>query len=212
MRRREERVARAVVRAEVDHGRAELVGDPDRPAGWTLLVDGTAQSHVDLDDPTHLEFEYVRRLGHLVDLLAPAGRPLRALHLGGGAWTLPRYLATTRPGSPQRVVEIDAALVDLVSSRLPADGLGIDVVVGDHTDFAYTGIHDGVLAVENRSKGATYSQGQNRKTPRNASADRPDRTNQRATLRSARFSSRVPGIGNAEVLCWMSTSSRLAAR
>jgi spermidine synthase len=124
-------MARAVVRAEVDHGSAELLGDPDRPAGWTLLVDGTAQSHVDLDDPTHLEFEYVRRLGHLVDLLAPAGRPLRALHLGGGAWTLPRYLATTRPGSPQRVVEIDAALVDLVSSRLPADGLGIDVVVGD---------------------------------------------------------------------------------
>jgi hypothetical protein len=131
MRSRGERVARAVVRAEVDHGWAELVGDPDRPGGWTLLVDGTAQSHVDLDDPTHLEFEYVRRLGHLVDLLAPLGRPLRALHLGGGAWTLPRYVATTRPGSPQRVVEIDAALVDLVGHRLPADGLGIDVVVGD---------------------------------------------------------------------------------
>ncbi|MCO1658755.1 spermidine synthase [Pseudonocardia humida] len=131
MRSRGGRVARAVVRAEVDHGHAELVGDPDRPAGWTLLVNGTAQSHVDLDDPTHLEFEYVRRLGHLVDLLAPVGRPLRALHLGGGAWTLPRYLATTRPGSPQRVVEIDGALVDLVGSRLPADGMGIDVLVGD---------------------------------------------------------------------------------
>ncbi|WP_214407681.1 spermidine synthase [Pseudonocardia lacus] len=128
---RGDRVARAVVRAEVDHGLAELVGDPDRPGGWTLLVDGTAQSHVDLDDPTHLEFEYVRRLGHLVDLVAPAGRPLRALHLGGGAWTLPRYLATTRPGSAQRVVEIDGALVDLVGSRLPADGMGIDVLVGD---------------------------------------------------------------------------------
>src|SRR5689334_21406230 len=131
MRSRGERVARAVVRAEVDHGRAELVGDPDRPAGWTLLVDGTAQSHVDLDDPMHLEFEYVRRLGHLVDLLAPPGRALRALHLGGGAWTLPRYPATTRPGSAQRVVEIDGALVDLVGSRPPADRLGIDVVVAD---------------------------------------------------------------------------------
>ena len=118
-----------MVRAEVDHGDAELLGDPDRPQGWTLLLDGTAQSHVDLDDPTHLEFEYVRRLGHVVDLLeAPAPR---VLHLGGGAWTLARYVATTRPGARQQVVELDAGLVDLVGSRLPADGLGIDVVVGD---------------------------------------------------------------------------------
>jgi spermidine synthase len=131
MRPGQERIARAVIRAEVDHGLAELVGDPDRPQGWTLLLNGTAQSHVDLDDPTHLEFEYVRRLGHLVDVLAPPGTPLRALHLGGGGWTLPRYVATTRPGSAQQVVEIDAALVDLVSSRLPADGLGIEVVIGD---------------------------------------------------------------------------------
>jgi spermidine synthase len=128
---RPERVARAVVRADVDHGHAELVGDPDRPQGWTLLLDGTAQSHVDLDDPTHLEFEYVRRLGHVVDLVAPPTAPLRALHLGGGAWTLARYVATTRPGSPQVVVELDAGLVDLVGSRLPADGLGIDLAVGD---------------------------------------------------------------------------------
>jgi SAM-dependent methyltransferase len=127
----EERVARAVVHAEVDHGHAELLGDPDRPQGWTLLLGGTAQSHVDLDDPTHLEFEYVRRFGHVVDLLAPQGAPLRVLHLGGGAWTLARYVATTRPRSVQQVVELDAALVDLVRSRLPADGLGIDVIVGD---------------------------------------------------------------------------------
>ena len=45
------RAARAVIRAEIGHGTAELVGDPDRPHVWTLLVDGTAQSHVDLDDP-----------------------------------------------------------------------------------------------------------------------------------------------------------------
>jgi spermidine synthase len=129
--RRVLRMARAVVTAEVDHGTAELVGDPDRPQGWTLLVDGTAQSHVDLDDPTHLEFEYVRRLAHVADLAAPPTTPLRALHLGGGAWTLARYVAATRPGSPQRVVELDAGLVDLVSSRLPADDTGIEVTVGD---------------------------------------------------------------------------------
>jgi spermidine synthase len=129
--RQELRVARAVVTVEVDHGTAELVGDPDRPQGWTLLLDGTAQSHVDLDDPTHLEFEYVRRLAHVADLVAPPTEPLRTLHLGGGAWTLARYIAATRPGSRQRVVELDGGLVELVSSRLPADDTGIEVTVGD---------------------------------------------------------------------------------
>lgn len=129
---RRPRFAAAVVRAEVAHGCAELLADPDRPSAWTLLIDGTAQSHVDLADPTHLEFEYVRRTGHLLDALdPPPPAPLRVLHLGGGAWTLPRYVAATRPRSPQRVVELDGALVDLVHQRLPADGLGLDVRVAD---------------------------------------------------------------------------------
>jgi spermidine synthase len=84
-----------------------------------LLVDDTPQSHVDLDDPTHLEFEYVRRMGHVLDLAADEGRPLDVAHLGGGALTLPRYVAATRPGSRQRVVEIDEPLTDLVRTHLP---------------------------------------------------------------------------------------------
>jgi spermidine synthase len=107
------------LRHPVDTGIAELVTDPDRPGGRTLLLDGTPQSHVDLDDPAHIVFEYVRRLAHVVDL-APAG-PLRVLHLGGGALTLPRYVAATRPGSGQQVVEIDGALLDLVRRELPLD-------------------------------------------------------------------------------------------
>ena len=67
---------------------ARLVGDPDRPRAWTLLIGGTAQSYVDLDDPQYLEFEYVRRLGHVLDLAAPEAAPLRVLHLGAGAMTL----------------------------------------------------------------------------------------------------------------------------
>jgi spermidine synthase len=109
----------SVVRQHVDSGIAELAHDPDRPGAWTLLVDGTPQSHVDLDDPQHLEFEYMRRLGHLVDLAAPAGEPLRVLHLGGGGLTLARYVAVTRPGSSQLAVESDAALMELVRRRLP---------------------------------------------------------------------------------------------
>ncbi len=121
---------------------AELVPDPDRTGGWTLLLDGAPQSHVDLDDPTYLEFEYIRRMAAAIDLIAPAGAPLRVLHLGGGALTLPRYVAATRPGSPQRVVEIDGALVELVRSALPWDPKAkIRVRVGDARE-AVTGMRD----------------------------------------------------------------------
>ena len=109
----------AALRQEVDSGLAELVADPDRPRAWTLRVNGTPQSHVDLDDPEYLSFEYMRRLGHLADLVAPAGQPLRVLHLGGGGLTLARYVAATRPGSWQLAAESDAALADLVRRWLP---------------------------------------------------------------------------------------------
>jgi hypothetical protein len=105
----------------VSGGVAELVPDPDRPSAFTLLVDGAPQSHVDLADPTHVEFEYVRRMAAALDLLATPGTALRVLHLGGGALTLPRYVAATRPGSTQRVVEIDGPLVELVRAALPWD-------------------------------------------------------------------------------------------
>lgn len=97
----------------------ELLRDLDRANGWMLLVDGIPQSYVDLDDPEYLEFEYVRRLGHVIDTAAPGGEPLRVLHLGAGGLTLARYVAATRPGSSQLAVDNDAALVDLVRANLP---------------------------------------------------------------------------------------------
>src|SRR3954462_12164338 len=100
-------------------GTAELLADADRDGAWMLLVNGTPQSHVDLGDPEHLEFEYVRRIGHALDLAAAPGTPLDVVHLGGGALTLPRYVAVTRPGSRQRVVEIDQPLTDLLREHLP---------------------------------------------------------------------------------------------
>ncbi|MED7948499.1 fused MFS/spermidine synthase [Streptomyces sp. BE303] len=116
-----------------DLGQAKLLPDIDHDGGWLLTLDDTPQSYVDLGDPTHLEFEYTQRFGHLVDALAPAGQPLDALHLGGGALTVPRYLAATRPGSRQRVVEVDGPLLSLVAEHLPWHGPGADItaVVGD---------------------------------------------------------------------------------
>lgn len=103
--------------------------------GLTLLVDGAAQSHVDPHDPTRLFFEYVRRIGHVIDAVADPGAPLRALHLGGGAMTLARYVEATRPDSTQVVVDADARLVAIVTERLPLPSdARIGVVVADARD------------------------------------------------------------------------------
>ena len=100
-------------------GTVELLNDAERPEAWTLLIDGILQSEVDLGNPRHLEIEYMRRLGHLADLAGPTAMPLRVLHLGGGALTLARYVAATRPGSGQLAVESNATVAALVSQRLP---------------------------------------------------------------------------------------------
>ncbi len=117
---------------DVDHGTAKLMPDVDRDRAWLLTVDGAPQSYVDLDAPTHLEFEYAQRLGHVLEVVAEPGRALDVLHLGGGALTLPRYLAATRPGSRQHVVEADRGLLELVVAHLPVpEGSGITLHAAD---------------------------------------------------------------------------------
>jgi len=108
--------------------------EPDRWAdgSYTLVVDGTPQSHVDLDDPSRLFFEYVQRIGHVIDEWGEPGQPMTALHLGAGALTLPRYIEATRPGSRQQVVELDEELVAFVREHLPLPRrAGIRVRYGD---------------------------------------------------------------------------------
>lgn len=92
----------------------------DRPGSYYVSLDRMPQSHVDLEDPTRLAIDYVRRLGDLVDAITPKRpAPLRVLHIGGAGMTLPRYVHATRPGSSQVVLEPDARLTDLVRERLP---------------------------------------------------------------------------------------------
>ncbi len=95
---------------------ARVTVDPQRSSGRLLWLNGAQHSYVDLADPRHLEFAYTRWIGAYLDAL-PAG-PLDALHLGGGGFTLPGYVAATRPGSHSLVLELDAALIALDRRRL----------------------------------------------------------------------------------------------
>ncbi|MFG1807903.1 spermidine synthase [Streptomyces sp. NPDC049040] len=119
-----------VVRA-VDFGTARLLPDIDRARAWLLTVDEAPQSYVDLDDPAHLEFEYVRRIAYAVQAGFAEGEPLDAVHLGGGAMTLARWLPLERPGSRQHVVEADRGLAALVAEVLPLSDPSVTVDVAD---------------------------------------------------------------------------------
>jgi catechol 2,3-dioxygenase-like lactoylglutathione lyase family enzyme len=100
--------------------------DPGRPGGWQVLSNGLRQSYVDLDEPTHLDFDYAKAIGVVLDLLRPG--PVAAVHIGGAACTMPRYLQATRPGSAQLVLEPDTELTELVLDRLPLPS-GSDVTI-----------------------------------------------------------------------------------
>lgn len=116
--------------ARLDHGGIARIIPSDFTSGFELIVDDTPQSHVDLDDPTHLHFEYIVRMGAVIDQL-PEG-PLTAVHLGAGALTIPRYVAATRPGSRQQVIELEAPLASLVREHLPVPrDAAIRVRIGD---------------------------------------------------------------------------------
>lgn len=95
--------------------------EPDRfvPESYQLVVDGTPQSHVNVGDPTQLHFEYIQRIGHVIDELGDGSSPVTAVHLGAGALTLPRYIEATRPGSRQQVLELETDLVPFVREHLP---------------------------------------------------------------------------------------------
>ena len=100
---------------------ARLLPGRGTNGGYSLVIEGTTQSHVNPADPRDLQLEYTRLVATFIDGCREAGRPIRVLHLGAGALTIPRYVAATRPGSVQHVVELHRELFDFVLDALPLD-------------------------------------------------------------------------------------------
>jgi len=112
---------------------ARVVVDAADPSGRVLLLDDLRHAYVDLDDPRRLELRYVELIGAALDARRPAPpAPVRALHLGGGGFTLPRYLQATRPGSQSTVLEVDDEVVELARDELGLEtGPDLRVRTGD---------------------------------------------------------------------------------
>jgi protein-L-isoaspartate O-methyltransferase len=88
--------------------------DPQRPSGRLLRQDDMDASYVDLADPRHLEFDYVRWLHLLLTTLGAR----HVVHVGGAACTLARALLAEDASSRQEVFELDERVLDLARAHL----------------------------------------------------------------------------------------------
>lgn len=83
-----------------------------------LVLDDLLHGSIDLDAPAELRFRYLRAMDAVVDAAVAPPMALTALHVGGGAFALPRHFAAERPGATARVLELDPAIVRLNRERL----------------------------------------------------------------------------------------------
>lgn len=118
--------------AETTYHCASIAEDSSRADGRSLVLDDLRHSYVALRDPTHLEIQYVRWIAGAIDATRRPEEPVEAVFIGGGGFTLPRWLLATRPGSTARVLEVDDALVDFDREHLGLrTSRSLQVDVGD---------------------------------------------------------------------------------
>lgn len=112
--------------------------DPLREGAWVLTVGGAEQSTLFPDRPRRLVYEYLARTAHVLDAAVAArasAEPVRVVHLGGGALSLPRYVEEVHPGSRQVVVDLDAKLMPFVLESFPLQRPDLTrLVIGDVRD------------------------------------------------------------------------------
>lgn len=118
--------------AETKYHCIGLEADPTNPGAYNLLLDDAHHSYVDLNDPTNLLFDYVRWIARAIDAFNPPREPLDVVFIGGGGFTLPRWLDATRPGSQALVLEVDGELVEFDEDRLDLErSADLRIEVGD---------------------------------------------------------------------------------
>jgi len=107
----------------IDTGTAEIEPDPYGAGRYILRINGVPSSHIDLNDPKFLDFEYMRWMepaftfGYPPERFDGRHRKLRVLHLGGGGCSMARWVAASYDNARQVVVELDAKLAELVRTH-----------------------------------------------------------------------------------------------
>jgi MFS family permease len=118
---------------ETEYVCLSVIVDADRPTGREIWSDIYRISYVDVADGTYLQARYARQMAQVVDATFPGDTPLDALYIGGGGFTIPRWLSAARRGSKNTVLEIDRIMVEVLEDELAfdANGDGNTTRIGD---------------------------------------------------------------------------------
>jgi len=104
-------------------------GEPVR----VLFLDRLLHSYTSLDDPTKLIYGYEKIYAEVTAYRAQRDNHLRALFIGGGGYTFPRYMETVYPGSDIHVIEIDPGVTQVAYDLL---GLSRDTEIVTYNEDA----------------------------------------------------------------------------
>ena len=99
----------------------------------TLALDRLIHSYVDLDDPTFFVYGYEKIFADVATMVGHSKPRFSALYIGGGGYTMPRFLEQAYPQSRQEVIEIDPAVTRVTHEYL---GLPRDTTIITHNQDA----------------------------------------------------------------------------
>lgn len=105
---------------ETQYQTVAVAWDPERGVR-TVVLDNLVHGFVLPDQPRMLLYPYIAAYASAYEVLRTSiGRELTSLHLGGGAYTLPRFLVDAFPDDPVIVAEIDPGVTEAnhVAARL----------------------------------------------------------------------------------------------
>lgn len=105
----------------------------------TLILDSLVQGYAVLEDPSVLIYSYQKVFGDLAFYVGQRRPDMRVLFIGGGSYTLPRYLELAYPESSLEVVEIDPEVTEVAYDYL---GLWRDTRIVTYNEDARTKLQE----------------------------------------------------------------------
>ncbi len=118
--------------AETSYDCIRIEPDGENPQADVLVLNRAYNSDIDPANPRYLGFPYELWIAQAIEEMAPPAKPLDAVFVGGGAFTLPRWLQAVRPGSRSDVLEVDGGLVEFDRRILGLQtGPSLRATVGD---------------------------------------------------------------------------------